>query len=103
MSGVIPEEDDYEQEMYDDVTVPPVPPIDEDIYEELPREMLTNKEALVTAVPKCYTTLAQVAQWLPRSKKALGSIPRRDLSVLSLSESVCVLPAFAWVPPTQPP
>lgn len=39
MSGVIPEEEDDDQEMYDDVTVPK-PAIDEDIYEELPREML---------------------------------------------------------------
>lgn len=40
MSGIIPEEEEEEQEMYDDVgaltdTAEPVP-IDEDIYEELP-------------------------------------------------------------------
>lgn len=34
LTGVIPEEE-YEQEMYDDVGAP-VQPIDEDIYEELP-------------------------------------------------------------------
>ncbi|KAG7254946.1 hypothetical protein CRUP_013877, partial [Coryphaenoides rupestris] len=38
MSGVIPEEDDDDQEMYDDVTVPNSLPIDDDIYEELPRD-----------------------------------------------------------------
>ncbi|KAG7242114.1 hypothetical protein INR49_024160 [Caranx melampygus] len=43
MTGIIPEEDDEEQEMYDDVgavtnTAAEHEPIDEDIYEELPEE-----------------------------------------------------------------
>ncbi|XP_058502861.1 src kinase-associated phosphoprotein 2 isoform X1 [Solea solea] len=38
MTGIIPEDDDEDQEMYDDVG--PVEPIDDDIYEELPEEDL---------------------------------------------------------------
>ncbi|CAL8247084.1 unnamed protein product [Lota lota] len=58
MSGIIPEDEDEEQEMYDDVDSVPLPeslsplPVDEDIYEELPGERVTKKEPLVTTTNK---------------------------------------------------
>ncbi|KAK0142214.1 Src kinase-associated phosphoprotein 2 [Merluccius polli] len=64
MSGIIPEDEDEEQETYDDVG--PVPqPIDDDIYEELPEEDMPsppkpppkletpNKPAPPISVDKC--------------------------------------------------
>ncbi|XP_056142649.1 src kinase-associated phosphoprotein 2 [Lampris incognitus] len=43
MTGVIPEEEDEEQEMYDDVGPAAAPePIDDDIYEELPEEDMST-------------------------------------------------------------
>ncbi|KAK5862412.1 hypothetical protein PBY51_017812 [Eleginops maclovinus] len=38
MTGIIPEDEDEEQEVYDDVDIPESAAIDEDIYEELPED-----------------------------------------------------------------
>jgi hypothetical protein len=43
MSGIIPEDEDEEQEIYDDAESLSPLPIDEDIYEELPGEKGTKK------------------------------------------------------------
>ncbi|XP_024917536.1 src kinase-associated phosphoprotein 2 isoform X2 [Cynoglossus semilaevis] len=50
LTGVIPEEE-YEQEMYDDVGAP-VQPIDEDIYEELPEDSPPNPAPKVEPLSK---------------------------------------------------
>ena len=42
MSGIIPEDEDEEQEIYDDAEPLSPLPIDEDIYEELPGERGTK-------------------------------------------------------------
>uniref|UniRef100_A0A8C5F3G1 Src kinase-associated phosphoprotein 2 n=1 Tax=Gadus morhua TaxID=8049 RepID=A0A8C5F3G1_GADMO len=53
MSGIIPEDEDEEQEIYDDAESLSPLPIDEDIYEELPEEDLPS---LPKPPPKLETT-----------------------------------------------